>query len=65
MDAGAGQAAPSETLGDPLEQLKRTFGEPIDPRELQPVRRGEVSYQVIADALRERVAKLSDGYKEN
>jgi len=48
-----------------LHRITVTFGEPIDPKDLQPARRGEVSYQVIADALRERVAKLSDGCKEN
>ena len=63
--SGTYEALPSGRRIPRLHTITVTFGEPIDPSELKPDAHGENAYQAIADALRERVAKLSDGCKEN
>jgi long-chain acyl-CoA synthetase len=42
-----------------------TFGEPIDPRTLEPDAWEKHSYQAIADALREKMSSLANGYTEH
>jgi long-chain acyl-CoA synthetase len=48
-----------------LRTVTVTFGEPIDPRALEPDAWEKHSYQAIADALREKVFRLADGYRES
>ena len=61
---GAYEALPWGRRIPRLRTITVSFGEPIDPRELQTGVWQEGSYQAIADALHERVAKLAGGAKE-
>jgi long-chain acyl-CoA synthetase len=61
--AGAYEALPLGKRIPRLRTITVTFGEPVAPKELQPDGQEKLSYQAIADALHDRVAKLGDDYK--
>jgi long-chain acyl-CoA synthetase len=61
---GAYEALPLGKRIPRLRTITVTFGEPVAPKELQPDGRDKLSYQAIADALHDRVAKLADDYQE-